>query len=165
MIVTAEADADGTPYIAGTATTPASALSDGKPIGEAAPRGGGWWRRPPTAAVIHTVRADQVQSDGTVIARRRCRSTGVEAVIQLLAPLPPGVRCCRLRARIETVIIKKGDNCGIARGGGRSAGHHLMRPTATRSQPALDLLGQVFVMPKGDTAWELGAGAVPAGFS
>ena len=166
-VAAVEADTSGSLYIAGTAATGETVriYVDGKAIGDARPSPSGTWlvetaRDMP--AGHYTVRADQVDATGNVIARSE---VPFEREIDVAVLKPSGTASGTLDADatltgtmpMETVIIKKGDNLWrIARGAwGKGVRWSTIYQANTEQirNPHWIYPGQVFVMPKGNATW------------
>jgi nucleoid-associated protein YgaU len=166
VVSAVEADTSGALYIAGTATTPETVrvyLND-KPLGEAKPSPSGTWLLQATRdmpAGTYSVRADQLDGAGSVVARSEVpfdREVEV-AILKPSAATGPdtGAAVSGKMPETETVIIKRGDNLWrIARGawgkGVRWSTIYQANAEQIRN-PHWIYPGQVFVMPKGNTAW------------
>lgn len=166
-VAAVEADTAGSLYIAGTAATGETVriYVDGTAIGEAKPSPSGTWlvqtaRDMPAGK--YTVRADQIDAAGAVIARSE---VPFEREIDVAILTPTGTaeaapdQGAKLAAPMpmETVIIKKGDNLWrIARGAwGKGVRWSTIYQANTEQirNPHWIYPGQVFVMPKGNATW------------
>lgn len=166
-VAAVEAETNGALYIAGTATTsePVRVYVDDEFIGEATPTEGGTWLLETTremAPAEYTIRADQVDSGGGVIARAEVpfeREIEVASLKTTGESVEAGTGAVAGRvAPPETVIIKRGDN--LWRISRKLYGYGIRYSTiyqANRDQirnPDLIYPGQVFVLPTGDTNWD-----------
>jgi nucleoid-associated protein YgaU len=168
-VAAVEADTSGSLYIAGTAATGETVriYVDGKAIGDARPSPSGTWlvetaRDMP--AGHYTVRADQIDATGNVVARSE---VPFEREIDVAVLKPSGTAADTPDATaegsltgtmpMETVIIKKGDNLWrIARGAwGKGVRWSTIYQANTEQirNPHWIYPGQVFVMPKGNATW------------
>lgn len=166
VVAAVEADTDGTLYIAGTATTPETVrvYMDGTMLGDAKPSPSGTWLLETTRdmpAGTYTVRADQVGSDGAVIARSEVpfeREVEVATLTPtVVASSSEGAALSVAMPAMQTVIIKRGDNLWrIARsnwGEGLRWSTIYQANTDQIRNPHLIYPGQVFIVPKGDVNW------------
>jgi nucleoid-associated protein YgaU len=166
VVAAVEADTAGSVYIAGTATTDETVrvYLDDKPLGDAKPSPSGTWLVQTTRdlpAGNYTVRADQVDAGGAVIARSEVpfvREVDV-ATLKPAGTAGAGEAGATLSGQMpmETVIIKHGDNLWrIARGtwgkGIRWSTIYQANTDQIRN-PHWIYPGQVFIMPKGSTTW------------
>jgi nucleoid-associated protein YgaU len=168
-VAAVEADTSGSLYIAGTAATGQTVriYIDGKAIGDAQPSPSGTWLVETTRdmpAGHYTVRADQVDATGNVVARSE---VPFEREIDVAVLKPTGTASSTPDANteatltgsmpMETVIIKKGDNLWrIARGAwGKGVRWSTIYQANTEQirNPHWIYPGQVFVMPKGNATW------------
>jgi nucleoid-associated protein YgaU len=168
-VAAVEADTSGSLYIAGTAATGQTVriYIDGKAIGDAQPSPSGTWLVETTRdmpAGHYTVRADQVDATGNVVARSE---VPFEREIDVAVLKPTGTASSTPEANteatltgsmpMETVIIKKGDNLWrIARGAwGKGVRWSTIYQANTEQirNPHWIYPGQVFVMPKGNATW------------
>jgi nucleoid-associated protein YgaU len=161
-----EADTSGALYIAGTATTPQTVrvYLDDKPLGEAKPSPSGTWLLQTTRDLpvgTYSVRADQLDDTGSVVARSEVPFDR-EVEVAILKPsaaagTDTGATLSGKMPEMETVIIKRGDNLWrIARGAwGKGIRWSTIYQANTDQirNPHWIYPGQVFVMPKGNTAW------------
>jgi nucleoid-associated protein YgaU len=166
VVAAVEADTGGALYIAGTATTDGTVrvYIDGAVIGDAVSSPSGTWLIETTRdmpAGSYVVRADQVDDGGNVIARSE---VPFEREVEVAILKPTGMTASADGATLtgavemETVIIKRGDNLWrIARGawgkGIRWSTIYQANADQIRN-PHWIYPGQVFVMPKGDPAWQ-----------
>lgn len=166
-VAAVEAETNGALYIAGTATTSESVrvYVNEEFIGEASPTEGGTWllkTMREMAPAEYTIRADQVDSGGAVIARAE---VPFEREIEVASLKTKGVSVDASTGAVagrvaapETVIIKQGDN--LWRISRKLYGYGIRYSTiyqANRDQirkPELIYPGQVFVLPTGDTNWD-----------
>jgi nucleoid-associated protein YgaU len=166
VVSAVEADTSGALYIAGTATTPQTVrvYLDDKPLGEAKPSPSGTWLLQATRDLpvgTYSVRADQLDDTGSVVARSEVPFDR-EVEVAVLKPsaaagTDTGATLSGKMPEMETVIIKRGDNLWrIARGawgkGVRWSTIYQANADQIRN-PHWIYPGQVFVMPKGNTAW------------
>jgi nucleoid-associated protein YgaU len=167
VVAAVEAETDGSLYVAGTATTGETVrvYVDGEYIGDAIPSPSGTWLIETTAdlpAGEYLVRADQVADDGSVVARYEVPfDWEVEVAVLEASGSAEGTATASLEGampEMETVIIKRGDNLWrIARaawGRGIRWSTIYQANTDQIGDPDLIYPGQVFVMPKGDAAWQ-----------
>jgi nucleoid-associated protein YgaU len=168
VVAAVEADTAGNVYIAGTATTPETVrvYLDDQPLGEARPSPSGTWlieTKKDMPAGNYNVRADQVGSDGTVIARAEVPFQR-EVDVAVLTPSGSaggaaggGATVSGAMPPMETVIIKRGDNLWrIARstwGKGIRWSTIYQANTDQIRNPHWIYPGQVFIMPKGNVTW------------
>jgi hypothetical protein len=165
-VAAVEADTAGSVYIAGTVKTGETVrvYLDDKPLGEAQPSPSGTWlieTKKDLPAGKYTVRADQVDSAGTVIARSEVPFER-EVEVAILKPSgaaggDTGATLTGAMPEMETVIIKRGDNLWrIARGawgqGVRWSTIYQANTDQIRN-PHWIYPGQVFIMPKGSVTW------------
>lgn len=166
VVAAVEADTGGALYIAGTATTDGTVrvYIDGAVIGDAVSSPSGTWLIETTRdmpAGSYVVRADQVDDGGNVVARSE---VPFEREVEVAILKPTGMTASADGATLtgavemETVIIKRGDNLWrIARGawgkGIRWSTIYQANADQIRN-PHWIYPGQVFVMPKGDPAWQ-----------
>ena len=165
-VAAVEADTAGSVYIAGTVTTgdTVRVYVDDKPIGDAEPSPSGTWlveTKKDLPAGKYTVRADQVDSAGTVIARSEVPFER-EVEVAILKPSgtaggDTGATLTGAMPAMETVIIKRRDNLWrIAR---RAWGKGVRWSTIYQANtdqirdPHWIYPGQVFIMPKGNATW------------
>jgi nucleoid-associated protein YgaU len=168
VVAAVEADPSGGLYVAGTADTPepVRVYIDNQPIGEAAPSPSGTWlveTKREMPAGTYTVRADQVDpATGAVIARAEVPFEREVEVATLKPSVTAGPDADELAAedapKLETVIIKRGDNLWrIARDlYGRGVRYSTIYQ-ANRDQirnPHWIYPGQVFVVPAGESTWQ-----------
>ena len=161
-----EADTAGSIYVGGTAATDETVrvYLDDKPIGDAKPSPAGAWLVQTTRdlpAGSYTVRADQLDADGKVIARSEVPFQR-EVAVAALKPMGTGGvgetgAAVSEQMAMETVVIKRGDNLWrIARGtwgnGFRWSTIYQANTDQIRN-PHWIYPGQVFIMPKGDATW------------
>lgn len=168
-VAAVEADTSGSVYIAGTAKTGETVriYLDDKPLGEAQPSPSGTWlveTRKDLPAGNYTVRADQVDNSGTVIARSEVPFER-EVEVAILKPTGAagaatgegGATLSGAMPEMETVIIKRGDNLWrIARGAwgkGMRWSTIYQANTDQIRDPHWIYPGQVFIMPKGSVTW------------
>jgi len=168
-VAAVEADTAGSVYIAGTVATGETVrvYIDGEPIGEAQPSPSGTWLVQTTRnmpAGNYTVRADQIDAGGNVIARSEVPFER-EVEVAILTPngtagaagAESGATLAGEMPAMETVIIKRGDNLWrIARGAwGKGIRWSTIYQANTDQirNPHWIYPGQVFVMPKGNTTW------------
>ena len=167
VVAAVEADTDGSLYIAGTATTGETVrvYLDGEYIGDATPSPSGTWLIETVVdlpAGEYLVRADQIGSDGAVVARYE---VPFDREVEVAVLKPTGATGSTATATVagampemETVIIKRGDNLwAIARstwGKGIRWSTIYQANTDQIRNPNRIYPGQVFVMPKGDATWE-----------
>lgn len=169
VVVTAvEAETTGALFIAGTAATDQSVrvYMDDKLLGEAKPSPSGTWllqadRDLP--AGTYTVRADQVEAaSGNVLARAEVPFER-DVEVAVLTPVgdtsgDTGATATGSLGELQTVIIKRRDN--LWRISRRIYGQGIRWSTiydANKDQirnPRWIFPGQVFLLPKGNTAWE-----------
>ncbi|HVZ12841.1 MAG TPA: LysM peptidoglycan-binding domain-containing protein [Bauldia sp.] len=168
VVAAVEADTAGNVYIAGTATTPETVrvYMDDQPLGEAKPSPSGTWlveTKKDMPAGNYDVRADQIGSDGTVIARAEVPFQR-EVDVAVLTPsgsaggsAGSGATVSGAMPPMETVIIKRGDNLWrIARstwGKGVRWSTIYQANTDQIRNPHWIYPGQVFIMPKGNVTW------------
>jgi nucleoid-associated protein YgaU len=166
VVSAVEADTSGALYIAGTATTPQTVrvYLDDKPLGEAKPSPSGTWLLQTTRDLpvgTYSVRADQLDDTGSVVARSEVPFDR-EVEVAILKPsaaagTDTGATLSGKMPEMETVIIKRGDNLWrIARGAwGKGIRWSTIYQANTDQirNPHWIYPGQVFVMPKGNTAW------------
>ena len=168
-VAAVEADTAGSVYIAGTVKTGETVrvYLDDKPLGEAQPSPSGTWlieTKKDLPAGKYTVRADQVDSAGTVIARSEVPFER-EVEVAILKPTGEagatadgsGATLAGAMPEMETVIIKRGDNLWrIARGAWGKGIRWSTIYQANNDQirnPHWIYPGQVFIMPKGSVTW------------
>jgi nucleoid-associated protein YgaU len=166
VVAAVEADTAGSLYIAGTVTTGETVrvYIDGAPVGDAAPSPSGTWLIETVKdmpAGNYVVRADQIDAGGNVIARSE---VPFEREVEVASLKPTGVTASAAGAtlagtvQMETVIIKRGDNLWrIARAAWGKGIRWSTIYQANNDQirnPHWIYPGQVFVMPKGDAAWQ-----------
>ncbi len=169
-VAAVEADTSGSVYIAGTTKTGETVrvYLDDKPLGEAKPSPSGTWlieTKKDLPAGQYTVRADQVDNSGQVIARSEVPFER-EVEVAILKPTgqagaatadASGATLAGAMPEMETVIIKRGDNLWrIARGAwgkGMSWSTIYQANTDQIRNPHWIYPGQVFIMPKGSVTW------------
>jgi hypothetical protein len=168
-VAAVEADTSGSVYIAGTTKTGETVrvYLDDKPLGEAQPSPSGTWlieTKKDLPAGKYTVRADQVDPSGTVIARSEVPFER-EVEVAILKPTGEagaaadgtGATLSGAMPAMETVIIKRGDNLWrIARGAwgkGMRWSTIYQANTDQIRNPHWIYPGQVFIMPKGSVTW------------
>jgi hypothetical protein len=167
-VAAVEADTSGSVYIAGTSKTGETVrvYLDDQALGEAKPSPSGTWlleTQKDLPAGAYTVRADQIDAAGTVIARsevpfeREVEVAVLKPVGQAGAGTDGGATLTGAMPEMETVIIKKGDNLWrIARGtwgkGIRWSTIYQANTDQIRN-PHWIYPGQVFIMPKGSVSW------------
>ena len=161
-----EADTSGALYIGGTAKTDETVrvyLND-QPLGDSKPSAAGAWlvqAERDLPAGKYTVRADQIDADGKVIARSEVPFEREVTVADLKPSASTGAAQAGATATgqvpMETVIIKRGDNLWrIARGAWGNGVRWTTIYQANTDQirnPHWIYPGQVFIMPKGDASW------------
>ena len=161
-----EADTSGALYIGGTATTGQTVrvyLND-QPLGESKPTPAGTWLvqgNRDLPAGKYTVRADQVDAGGTVIARSEVPFEREVQVADLKPNTGAGTGTAGATASatvpMETVVIKRGDNLWrIARTAWGNGFRWTTIYQANNDQirnPHWIYPGQIFIMPKGDASW------------
>jgi nucleoid-associated protein YgaU len=161
-----EADTSGALYIGGTATTGQTVrvyLND-QPLGESKPTAAGTWLvqgNRDLPAGKYTVRADQVDAGGTVIARSEVPFEREVQVADLKPNTGAGTGTAGATASatvpMETVVIKRGDNLWrIARTAWGNGFRWTTIYQANNDQirnPHWIYPGQIFIMPKGDASW------------
>jgi nucleoid-associated protein YgaU len=172
-VAAVEADTGGALFIAGTAATRDTVriYIDDKPIGEAQPSPSGTWlveTERDLPAGNYTVRADQVDAQGQVLARSEVpfereidvailKPTGSAGAGARGAPAAATASLSGEMPAMETVIIKRGDNLWrIARGAwGKGVRWSTIYQANTDQirDPHWIYPGQVFVMPKGNVTW------------
>jgi nucleoid-associated protein YgaU len=165
-VATVEIDTAGNVYVAGTAT-PDGAVRvylDDKPIGDATAASAGTWLVQTTRdlpAGNYTVRADQLDSSGAVLARSEVPFQREVEVADLKPAATAGAgqagAAITGQMAMETVVIKRGDNLWrIARGtwgkGIRWSTIYQANNDQIRN-PHWIYPGQIFIMPKGNTTW------------
>jgi hypothetical protein len=169
-VAAVEADTSGSVYIAGTTKTDETVrvYLDDQPLGEAKPSPSGTWlleTKKDLPAGKYTVRADQIDNAGTVIARSEVPFER-EVEVAILKPVGQageaasggsGATASGAMPEMETVIIKRGDNLWrIARGtwgkGIRWSTIYQANTDQIRN-PHWIYPGQVFIMPKGSVSW------------
>ena len=161
-----EADTSGGLYVGGTAKTGETVriyLND-KPLGDSTPTAAGTWLvqgKRDLPAGKYTVRADQIDADGKVVARSEVPFEREVEVADLKPSGESGAGQTGATAAgqvtMETVIIKRGDNLWrIARGAWGNGMRWTTIYQANNDQicnPHWIYPGQVFIMPKGDATW------------
>lgn len=165
-VAAVEADTAGAVYIAGTVKTGETVrvyLND-QPLGEAQPSASGTWlvqTKKDMPAGNYTVRADQVDASGAVVARAEVPFDR-EVEVAVLKPGgaaggDTGASLSGAMPEMETVVIKKGDNLWrIARGAWGKGMRWSTIYQANNDQirnPHWIYPGQVFIMPKGSATW------------
>lgn len=161
-----EADTAGSIYVGGTAATGETVrvYLDDKPLGDSTPSAAGTWllqTKRDLPAGSYTVRADQIDSDGKVVARSE---VPFQREVEVAALKPAGTAgageagaAVSGQVAMETVVIKRGDNLWrIARGAWGQGMHWSTIYQANTDQirnPHWIYPGQVFIMPKGDASW------------
>lgn len=161
-----EADTAGSIYVGGTAATGETVrvYLDDKPLGDSTPTAAGTWlvqTKRDLPAGSYTVRVDQVDSDGKVIARSEVPFEREVEVAELKPATSGGAgeagAAASGQVTMETVVIKRGDNLWrIARGAWGQGMHWSTIYQANTDQirnPHWIYPGQVFIMPKGDATW------------
>lgn len=167
-VAAVEAETGGALYVAGTAATGETVriYIDGTALGEARPSPSGTWLVESSRdlpAGKYTVRADQIDAAGNVIARSEVpfeREVEV-AVLKPSGTADPatdaGATLTSAMPAMETVIIKRGDNLWrIARGAwGKGMRWSTIYQANTEQirDPHWIYPGQVFILPKGSTTW------------
>ncbi len=169
-VAAVEADTSGSVYIAGTTKTGETVrvYLDDKPLGEATPSPSGTWlieTKKDLPAGKYTVRADQIDNGGEVIARSEVPFER-EVEVAILKPTgqaggatadASGATLAGTMPEMETVIIKRGDNLWrIARGAwgkGMRWSTIYQANTDQIRNPHWIYPGQVFIMPKGSVTW------------
>ena len=161
-----EVDPNGSLFIGGTAKTSETVrvyLND-KALGDNKPSAAGTWlvqTQRDLPAGKYTVRADQVDADGKVVARSEVPFDREVQVAELKPGADAGAGQAGATAsgqvQMETVIIKRGDNLWrIARGAWGSGFRWTTIYQANTDQirnPHWIYPGQVFIMPKGNATW------------
>jgi nucleoid-associated protein YgaU len=161
-----EADTSGGLYVGGTAKTGETVriyLND-KPLGESTPTAAGTWLvqgQRDLPAGKYTVRADQVDASGKVVARSEVPFEREVDVADLKPSGAAGAGQAGATATgqvtMETVVIKRGDNLWrIARGAWGNGMRWTTIYQANNDQirnPHWIYPGQIFIMPKGDATW------------
>ena len=167
-VTAVEAEMTGSLYIAGTAATPepVRVYIDDKVVGDAAPSPSGTWlvqAQRDMPAGKYTVRADQIDAGGNVVARsevpfeREVQVATLKQTVTAGAAADSGATVTGKMPEMETVIIKRGDNLWrIARGAwgkGMRWSTIYQANTDQIRDPHWIYPGQVFVMPKGNATW------------
>jgi nucleoid-associated protein YgaU len=166
-VAAVEADTSGALYVAGVAATGEAVrvYIDDEYIDDALPSPSGTWLVETVMdlpAGQYVVRVDQVAADGAVIARYEVPFDR-EVEVAILRPTgatasADGATLAGAMPDVDTVIIKRGDNLWrIARstwGKGIRWSTIYQANTDQIRNPHRIYPGQVFVMPKGDAAWQ-----------
>ena len=166
-VAAVEADTSGALYVAGVAATGEAVrvYIDDEYIDDALPSPSGTWLVETVMdlpAGQYVVRVDQVDADGSVIARYEVPFDR-EVEVAILKPTgmtasADGATLAGAMPDVDTVIIKRGDNLWrIARstwGKGIRWSTIYQANTDQIRNPHRIYPGQVFVMPKGDAAWQ-----------
>lgn len=166
-VAAVEADTTGALYVAGVAATGETVrvYIDDVYIDDAVPSPSGTWLVETIMdlpAGQYVVRADQVAADGSVVARYEVPFDR-EVEVAILKPTgatasTEGATLAAAMPEVDTVIIKRGDNLWrIARatwGKGIRWSTIYQANTDQIRNPHRIYPGQVFVMPKGDAAWQ-----------